>query len=296
MHTPVLAEEVFEALDFKAGEIFVDATVGSAGHSASVAERTQGAVRIIGLDADSAALERAGERLRLTAVSFHLVNENFRHFGRALDSLGVSRVNKVLFDLGMSSDQLEKSGRGFSFERDEPLLMTYAASPGPADLTAEKLLATMSEEALTDALFAYGDERYARRIARAIVERRRRSPLRTTFDLVRIVRGAVPLSYERGRIHFATRTFQALRVTVNDEFRALADGLKSAFKRLTPRGRLAVIAFHSGEDRIVKNTFRQWSKAGLAHLVTKKPIGPREDELLQNRRARSAKLRVIEKK
>jgi 16S rRNA (cytosine1402-N4)-methyltransferase len=187
--------------------------------------------------------------------------------------------------------QLEKSGRGFSFQKDEPLLMTLKSEPGPNDLTAREILNKWSEKEIADVLYKYGEERYSRRIARAIFERRKKKAVETTLELIDIVRASVPRSYRHGRINCATRTFQALRIAVNDELNALEEGLEKAWNALNDKSRMIVISFHSLEDRIVKNFFK---KTG-GKILTKKPIVPSEEEIKNNPRSRSAKMRAIEK-
>jgi 16S rRNA (cytosine1402-N4)-methyltransferase len=201
-----------------------------------------------------------------------------------------------LLDIGISSVQLDDSGRGFTFQKDEPLLMTMESEVIPdVTLAAKDLINTSSEEALADIIYAYGEEKFARKIAKAIVDRRRITPLLTTFELVSVVESAVPSWYKRGKTNPATKTFQALRIAVNDELGALSQGIKESFEILKPGGRLAVISFHSLEDRIVKNMFRDLVKEERGELVSKKPIGPSRKEEISNPRARSAKLRVIQK-
>ena len=300
-HTTVLLHASIDGLELKAGDVFVDATINGGGHSALVAERFGDAVRIIGIDADEDALKRAEARLTALKANFALKQNNFRNLDAVLDELGVKEINAALFDIGLSSNQLEAgeegmAGRGFSFQRDEPLLMTFKKNPGPEEFTAEKIVNGWDQENLEQIIRSYGEERYAGRIARVIVEARQVAPIKTTYQLVDVIRNAVPGSYQHGKIHFATRTFQALRITVNDELMSLKDGLRKAFERLAPGGRIAVISFHSLEDRIVKLFFRSLAKEEKGILITKKPMTPTIDELKDNRRARSAKLRIIQKK
>ena len=204
-------------------------------------------------------------------------------------------VDAIIFDLGLSSDQLEISGRGFSFTKDEPLLMTMKESPNDEDLTAKEIVNTWEERNLADIIYGYGEERFSRRIAKAIVEARKENEIKTTFELVKIIEGSVPGSYKRGKIHFATRTFQALRIAVNDELGALEEGLAGGLKILKNEGRMGVISFHSLEDRIVKRFFREMKDEGKIKIINKKPIIAGKEELILNKRSRSAKLRIIEK-
>jgi len=277
-HKSVMAAEALSALAVKDGEVVVDATYGRGGHSAAL--RKAAKIKLIALDADPAA---------------GVIEANFGDLKKVLaKSLPAGRqVNKVLFDLGWNMTQLQ-SGRGFSFMRDEPLNMSYAASPR-SGFTAAEALNFWSEETLADVLFGYGEERYARRIAKAIVVRRKVQPFATTNELVEVVRDAVPAAYRRGRINPATKTFQALRIAVNDELGCLKQGLSSAWEALTPGGRIAVITFHSIEDRIVKRYFASLAKEGAGKLLYKKPLAPSAAEIKSNPASRSAKLRAIEK-
>ncbi|GIX49475.1 MAG: ribosomal RNA small subunit methyltransferase H [Candidatus Tectimicrobiota bacterium] len=293
LHLPVLVEEVVAGLAVEADDRILDCTVGSGGHSLALCQRLGPQGRLVGLDKDAAALRRAEARLRGGGCAYTLVQADFRHLDRVLDALGLATVSKILFDLGLSTEQLACSGRGFSFQRSEPLLMTFQEAGGEADLTAEKIVNTWSEQALAELLRTYGEERWARRIARAIVRARQRQPLRTSRELAELVARAVPPAARHRRLHPATRTFQALRIAVNDELGALREGLAKAFARLAPGGRLAVIAFHSLEDRLVKQAFRQWQAQGEATVLTPKPITPSAQERQRNPRARSAKLRLL---
>ncbi|PIZ85308.1 16S rRNA (cytosine(1402)-N(4))-methyltransferase [Candidatus Nomurabacteria bacterium CG_4_10_14_0_2_um_filter_33_9] len=217
------------------------------------------------------------------------------------------RFDAIIFDLGLSSDQLENSGRGFSFMKDEPLLMTMKENPSLDDLTAIDIVNSWGEESLVDIIYGYGEERFSRRIAKGIIEARKKNNIKTTFDLVKIIGDSVPSAYKRQRIHFATRTFQALRIAVNDELGALKVGLEKGFEILKKParphdslgagggGRMSVISFHSLEDRIVKRFFRDKKEKSEAILINKKPIIPKEEEIKNNGRSRSAKLRVLEK-
>lgn len=292
-HQPVLLHEVIRALDVQPDDTIVDATLGGAGHAEELVKGLGGNGLFIGFDADPAAIERARECLKGAEAPVRLVHANFRHLVNELRKLGVSKVTKVLFDLGWSSYQLD-SERGFSFLADEPLLMTYGEA-GDAVVTAGTVVNTWSEKTLADIIYAFGDERYARRIAKAIVERRKKHAFETSRDLAVTILEATPLGYRRGKIHPATRTFQAIRIAVNDELGALTDGLRAAWELLSEGGRIAVISFHSLEDRIVKREFAGRVRGGEGRLLFKKPIAPSREEIQSNPRARSAKLRVIEK-
>lgn len=266
----------------------IDGTVGMGGHAEAILETSGADVRLLGLDVDPEALVRAGTRLARFGERARLARSSFRRLRDAGAAEGIEQARAVLLDLGVSSYQLDESGRGFSFQADEPLDMRL--DPSQAQ-TAASVVNTWPEEELADALYEYGDERYARRIARAIVRRR---PLATTGDLVAAVRSAVPRPAWPKRTHVATRTFQAVRMAVNDEPGALRQTLQDAPALLAIGGRLGVISFHSGEDRIVKQTFRALGSAGFAELEPS-PLTPGDDEVRANPRARSAKLRVLER-
>ncbi len=291
-HRSVLLHEAIEQLNIQPTDIVVDATLGAAGHARAIAERLGKKGMLIGFDLDTDALARSRKRLVHVKPVVHLVRANFRHLGGELAKLGITHLTKVLFDLGWSSYQLD-SGRGFSFRSGEPLLMTYSKEEG--GLTAAKIVNEWEEGSIADVIFGWGEERYARRIAKAIVAAREREPIRTSVELAETVMAAVPPKYRRGRIHPATRTFQALRIAVNDELGALKEGLAAAWEILGPRGRIAVITFHSIEDRIVKRLFAEWGRSGAGKRLTKKPIVPSAFEIAENPRSRSAKLRVISK-
>lgn len=292
-HVSVLLHEAVDSLNLKEGDIFVDGTLGSAGHSSEVACRFGDSVEIVGLDRDIDALNRSDERLRTLTSAHYLKLSSFRNIDEVLKALGISKVNGVLLDLGISSEQIDESGRGFSFKRDEPLHMSM--DKDAADLTAKTILNTWDEDALELIIRGFGEEKYSRKIAREIVRRRAEKPFETTTDLSDAVRAATPTAYHHGRIDPATRTFQAIRIAVNEELTALEEGLRKGFDALESGGRFAVISFHSLEDRIVKNFFRDRVKEGGAKLITKKPIVPSDEEVAANPRSRSAKLRVIEK-
>jgi 16S rRNA (cytosine1402-N4)-methyltransferase len=266
----------------------IDGTVGMGGHAEALLQTTPAEVRVLGLDVDPEALVRAQARLGGFGPRVRLRRSDFRHLAEAARAEGVETAAAVLLDLGMSSYQLEDSGRGFSFQGEEPLDMRL--DPSRTE-TAASLVNHLPEPELARLLRDYGEERHARRIARAIVRRR---PLHTTADLVAAVKSAVPRRAWPHRLHVATRTFQALRMAVNDEPGALRAALPQAAALLAPQGRLAVIAFHSGEDRIVKLTFRSLAASGYA-VVEPSPLEPGDDEVRANPRARSAKLRVLER-
>jgi 16S rRNA (cytosine1402-N4)-methyltransferase len=291
MHEPVMVAEVLEHLAPSRGGVFVDCTVGLGGHAKALLDA--GASRLIGFDRDPAALEQAGDALAGFGDRAELVHSDYRRVGEELDARGVSEVNGLLADLGVSSMQLDAPGRGFSFRRDEPLDMRMDTTSGP---TAAEAIGEADERTLADVIYQFGEERHARRIARALVEQRKRAAIETTGQLADIVRRATP---RKGymRIDPATRTFQAIRIWVNRELDGLDTFIGDAARRLAPGGRLAVIAFHSLEDRIVKHTLRSLQSAGEIGLTirTKRPMVPSEAEIERNPRARSAKLRAAER-
>lgn len=291
-HIPVLLHEVVEALHIASGEIFLDGTVGSGGHTLAVAKSAGAPVTIIGLDEDEDALARTKERLAEAGVSATLRRENFRNLDKVLSEAKVAGVDAILLDLGVSTDELLESGRGFSFSKDEPLLMSFRKSNGEDVLTARQVVNEWGEENLTTILHGFGGERYAKRIARVIAEVRERAPIETSKALADIISSVVPRSR---KTHPATKTFQAIRMAVNDELPALAEGLRKTLVALKSGGRIAVISFHSGEDRIVKRFFKEAEKNGIG-TTSKKPIVPSHGEVRNNPRSRSAKLRIFTKK
>jgi 16S rRNA (cytosine1402-N4)-methyltransferase len=290
-HVPVMTAEVLQFLRPERGGVFVDCTVGLGGHARALLEA--GASRLIGLDRDRDALALARETLAPWSDRVELVHADYRSLADVLDQRNVDLVDGTLADLGVSSLQFDAPGRGFSFQRDEPLDMRMDRSQGE---TAADLVAHAGERELADAIFAYGEERFSRRVAHAIVEARADSPIETTGRLASIVRRAIP---RRGsmRIDPATRTFQALRIWVNRELEGLDRFVEVAAGRLRVAARLVMITFHSLEDRIVKHTLRKLDRGGEAgvKVLTKKPMAPGDDEVARNPRARSAKLRAAER-
>ena len=294
-HVSVLLNEVIAGLDIRPDDVFFDGTINGGGHSKAVYDKLGKKGVVIGTDLDETALERAREKLQGGDARVILKQSSFRNLDTVLREIEVPAVDKILLDLGLSSNQLEESGRGFSFQKSEPLVMTFKKSPNDSDLTAHKIVNEWDEENIAQIIESYGEERFAKRIAKMIVERRKSKEIRTTEDLVAIIKEATLKSYRHSRTHPATKTFQAMRITVNDEIESLRDGIRKGFEHLTVGGRMAVIAFHSIEDRIVKDFFRQLADEGLARRVTKKPIVPAQEEITENPRSRSAKLRIIEK-
>ncbi|MEK7614044.1 MAG: 16S rRNA (cytosine(1402)-N(4))-methyltransferase RsmH [Patescibacteria group bacterium] len=294
-HVPVLLKEVIEVLDLKKGDTVLDCTINDGGHALAVCQAIGEKGLLVGIDEDKGALERARNNLALCKTEIILEESNFRNLDLVLEKSDVSGVDKILFDFGLSSNQLETSGRGFSFQNDEPLLMTFAVIPKIGQLTALEVVNSWSEEDLSDIIREYGEERFSRRIASAIVEARKKGLIGTTAELKKIIEKVVPSRLGKGKIHPATRTFQAIRIAVNDELEAIREGLGKATKKLNPGGRIAAISFHSLEDRIVKQYWRELTESGKFRIVTKKPITPSREEEIANPRSRSAKLRAIEK-
>ncbi len=293
IHTPVLKEEVLQLLDPKENENFVDATCGTCGHTALILEKTSPHGKVLAIDKDPDQLIFCRSRLQGYLDRLILVNDDFVNLEKIVQEHNFKPIDGILMDLGLSSWHLEKSGRGFSFKKDEPLIMTY----GPTkNLTAYKIVNTWPEKELKRILKEYGQEKFAGQIAKAIVQSRQKRPIETTGELVKIIEKAIkPYSKARKKIHPATLTFQALRIAVNQELEHLRLALPQALKVLRSGGRLAVISFHSLEDRQVKIFFREAQKNKLANLLTKKPIRPTKEEIALNPRARSAKLRVLKK-
>jgi 16S rRNA (cytosine1402-N4)-methyltransferase len=294
-HLPVLLAEVIQYLDCRPGRIYVDGTLGGGGHGREILERSSPTGRLIGLDWDEEAVERARKNLGAFGDRAVLRKENFRNLPCLLKTLSIAAVDGILLDLGVSTEQLESPERGFSYRWDAPLDMRMNRE---RPITAQEIVMSLSPADLEALLREYGEERWARRIARNIFLRRRTSPIRTTGDLVKTIEQSVPGS--RGRIHPATRTFQALRIRVNEELANLQAFLEAAPDLLRSGGRLCIISYHSLEDRIVKNHFRRWTRGGRGEekpfaLLTPKPVAPSGEEVFRNPRARSAKLRAVEK-
>lgn len=296
IHRTVLLNEAIEGLNLPSNALVIDATFGGGGHSMEICKRYKN-VKLIALDQDANTWKSTEGKFANLDCDISFVNENFRNIDQVLEKKGVKDVDGIIFDLGLSSDQLESSGRGFSFMKDEPLFMTMKENPPPEDLTAYDVVNTWEEKNLADIIYGYGEEKFSRKIAKGIVEARKIAEIKTTFDLVKVIEGSVPGFYRKGRIHFATKTFQAIRIAVNDELGALSAGLEKGFKFLKAGGRMSVISFHSLEDRIVKRFYS--AKGGQedkrANIITKKPIRASAEEVKNNPRARSAKLRILEK-
>ena len=304
-HIPVLLKEVVRLFRCRPTGMYVDCTLGAGGHAEAILEQLGKEGILIGIDRDGEAIKVAAERFKKYGFSCRLVQDNFKNLTAILKSFNLQEVDGIFFDLGVSSSQLDNPERGFSFRFDALLDMR---ADRRASLTASHLVNNSSQEDLERILRDFGEERWARRIAKLIVARRKNKPIKTTAQLVGIVEEALP--YKRGKIHPATRTFQALRIAVNGELEALREGLEEGIKLLRPGGRMGVISYHSLEDRIVKGTFQEWAKAchcpprwplcccggkKVALRVTKGVLKPGEEEILANPRSRSARLRVAEK-
>ena len=284
VHVPVLLDEVIESLMPAPGKVIVDGTLGGGGHTRALAEKVGPEGLVIGLDRDPIPIERAAKTLR--GLPIKVAQSNFCDIPEILEELDIKQVDGVLLDLGLSSDQLADHERGFSFSSDGPLDLRFDTTQGEPTW---RLVNRLSPENLADLIYAYGEERHSRRIARAIVKRREESPIQTTAELAEIVRRAVPKTRDSLRIDPATRTFQALRIAANEELKSLEIALRRIPDCLVPGGRLAIISFHSLEDRRVKEAFRDDDRY---EVITRRPIQASEEEIEQNPRARSAKLRV----
>ena len=295
MHIPVLLKESTELLNLKPGDAVLDATINGGGHAKEILKKIGEKGKLIGIDQDGEVLNKLREKWK-AGKNILLARDNFRNLDKVLASLKIEKINGAIFDIGVSSSQIDESGRGFSFQKDEPLLMTMKAEIEPDDLTAKEIVNDWNEKDLADIIWKYGEERFSRKIAKNIVRRREEKAIETTLELVDVIRESVPPFYRNShKINCATRTFQALRIAVNDELGALEDGLQKAWSFLQGSGRLAVISFHSLEDRIVKNYFRELAAKGEGKIITKKPLTATEEEKNNNPRSRSAKLRAIEK-
>ena len=303
-HVPVMVEEVLSFLQPQSGQTFIDCTVGGGGHALEIVRRILPDGKLIGIDQDAAALVASREKLEQYAGNVILEKGNFADLEAIAGRLGIHSVDGVLFDLGVSSRQLEAAERGFSFRQDAPLDMRMDPSQA---ITARELVNSLPERRLTEIIRDFGEERWAKRIAKFIVDRR---PIETTRELADIILAAVPVGARTEHIHPATRTFQALRIAVNRELEVLEDGLKQAIRLLAKGGRIVALSYHSLEDRIVKDTFNRYAgkcscppglpvcgcgAERIIKILTKRPVVPLEDEIRSNPRARSAKLRAAEK-
>ena len=306
-HVSVLADEAIACLAPRPGGIYVDGTLGGGGHAALILEASSPSGRLFGFDRDREALRAAGERLAGYGERVTLVHANFADMAEELGRLGVAAVDGILLDLGVSSHQLDTAERGFSFQQDAPLDMRMDTDAG---MTAADLVNSLDEAELERIIREYGEERWAKRIAAFIVRDREVKPLETTLQLVDLIKGAIPRGAWEDRIHPATRTFQALRIAVNEELESVVQGIASGVRMLKPGGRIAIISFHSLEDRLVKDGFRSLSRGCICprelplcacghrpevKIITRKPVRAGEQEVALNPRARSARLRCAEK-
>lgn len=305
-HVSVLLKETIDGLKIRQNGIYVDGTLGGGGHSLAIAEQL-GEGLLLGFDQDIHAIDAAKERLKAYSDKLRIVHCNFEHIARRLEEFGIDRIDGLVLDLGVSSAQLDMGERGFSYRQDAPLDMRMDSRQ---EFSAYELVNTYSEEELRRVIADYGEENWAAKIAKVIVERRREKPIETTLQLVEIIRAAVPKKFRDETIHPAKRTFQAIRIEVNRELEILEETIRSVFAKLSSKGRICVITFHSLEDRIIKNVYRELSsgctcpkefpvcvcgKKPLGKVITKKPIVASGEELESNPRARSAKLRILEK-
>ncbi len=292
VHIPVMSKEIQEGLNLQPGNVFVDCTLGLAGHAAEVVKVLGPEGRIVGIDRDASSLAVAEQHLSGFNGKKDFVHSDFRYIENILNDLNVDKVNGILLDLGISSFQLDNPDRGFSIRLNGPLDMRMDQENF---ISAYDLVNSLSERELAIILKKYGEERWHYRIARFLVEERTKHPIETTRELSHAVLRAIPAHNRHQRIHPATRTFQAFRIAVNRELESLEMAMEHCVKRLAPGGRICVISFHSLEDRIVKHKFRQMAKDGLLNLITKKPLRPNDEETSQNIRARSARLRIAER-
>lgn len=294
MHIPVLEKKVLTFLDPQPNENFIDCTAGEGGHSLAIIEKTAPNGMVLAIDRDKRIIDKIsseilGNKKKERIIPFH---SSYSRIATIIDEVSFENVAGVLFDLGMSSWHIDESGRGFSFQKDEPLDMRYN---GEGDLMAAEIVNSWPENEIEYILKSYGEERYSRRITKNIIRRRKEKSIRKTSRLVEVIKEAVPSYYWRQKIHFATRTFQALRITVNKELENLAMALPQALEIVEEGGRVVVISFHSLEDRIVKNFFKENKEKNIIRILTKKPVMASEEEKRVNIRSRSAKLRAAVK-
>ena len=307
-HESVMKDETLELLNVRPGGVYIDGTAGGGGHSYEIASRLQGSGRLVCIDRDESAIRAAGERLAPFGPLVQMEHGNYSEIREIAQSLGIMKVWGVLLDLGVSSHQLDEAERGFSYMKDAPLDMRMDRRE---ERTAAEVVNTLSVEELTRIIRDYGEEKFAGNVARAIVKAREEAPIRTTLELSDIISGAIPAKYQKGHGHPAKKTFQAIRIELNGELSALTDSLDVMADMLEDGGRLAVITFHSLEDRIVKNAFKRFEdpctcppsfpvcvcgKKPLGQIITRRPVVPTKDEILRNSRSKSAKLRVFERK
>ncbi|MDD4409271.1 MAG: 16S rRNA (cytosine(1402)-N(4))-methyltransferase RsmH [Candidatus Pacebacteria bacterium] len=289
MHIPVLLNEVLEYLSPEKDKNYIDCTLNGGGHTREILKRNGKNGKVLGIEVDKDIFSKIKKEKIERLIP---INDSYSNLSEIVRANKLDDIDGILFDIGMSSYHIDLSERGFSFLKDEPLMMSYNVEKGN-NRTAYEIVNSYSEKDLADIIFQYGEERFSRKIAKHIVEKRKIKPISTTFELVRVIDESVPSGYKRQKIHFATRTFQALRIEANRELDNFSDALPQALEVLKPGGRLVVITFHSLEDRIAKNFFRDWQKGGLVKILTKKPVLGQEEEIRENPRSRSAKLRAI---
>jgi len=282
MHIPVLLKETLEALGIEKNGNYIDCTMNGGGHTGEILKRNGSEGKVLGIEIDKEIFEKVKKDERLVAV-----NDSYANLKKIVEEKRFENVKGVLFDVGMSSYHVDQAERGFSFNKDEPLSMSYSG-----EYSAEGIVNEWAEEDIETILNEYGEEKYARKIAKKIVEKRKGKRIKSTLELVEIIREATPGHYHHGQIHFATRTFQALRIAVNDELNNLRSALPQALEVLDKGGRLVAISFHSLEDRIVKEFMKEKEKSGEMRIITNKPIVPGEEEIRTNPRSRSSKLRI----
>lgn len=292
LHTPVMVKEILDYLNLRPRQIIVDATIGTAGHSLAMLERILPGGRLIGIDRDQESLAVAKERLHQFSESCEFVHGNFMDIDNILKSINIKKIDGILFDLGVSSFQLEDPNRGFSFQSEGPLDMRLDRT---SFISAYDLVNNLNQEELSSLLLTFGQERWHNRIARFLVRERERKPIATTLQLSDIVLRAMPYRYRYSRIHPATRTFQAVRIAVNRELEALEIALAKSVELLNKGGRICIISFHSLEDRVAKFSFRRFNAEGKTNIITAKPLTPTSEETKENRSSRSSKLRVAQR-
>lgn len=302
MHIPILLKESIDSLNLKEGDIVVDCTTNRGGHSLEISKRIGKNGNLICLDLDGQALKEAQvflkSELKDNSPNIFFVNENFRNIKKVLKDLKFEKIDGLMADLGVSSQEIDESGRGFTFQKNEPLYMTLQDKISEDALTAEKIVNTWDEENIADIIYYYGDERFAKRIAKNICLERKNKEIKSTFDLVEIIKKSVPEKYKHQKIHFATKTFQALRITVNDELRAEEELVQALPEILKENKRASFLTFHSGEDRVLKKSVNLLKdELRFIKFDNKKNfLEPERKEIFENPRSRSAKLRVVEKK
>ena len=293
-HKPVLLREVIKIFDPKPGEYYIDATINGGGHAKAILEEISPDGKLLGIDWDCDLIHELEIKYqKLNIKNIKLICGNYANIKHIAGKHNFSKASGILFDLGFSSYHIKESQKGFSFLKDEPLDMRYSKQN---EKTAEKIINNESEKAIENIIREYGEERFAAGIARGIVDYRKKKRIAGTSELVRIIGGSVPRAYLKNRLHFATKTFQALRMAVNNELDNIQTGLKDALDLLPPFGKIIVVSFHSIEDRIVKNFFKERSREGMVNILTNKPLTPSLEEIKENPRSRSAKLRACVKK